>query len=87
MKRYILVPLRIGDREITRDIFVEGKVYNGGTSARLVGDIVELRKGTCVERYMIAYRITRELPEEEFIITYAQPFEVVEAKSGWRCAV
>lgn len=87
MKRYILVPYRIGDREVTRDCLLEGKTYNGGTSARLVGDIVELRKGTCIERYMIAHRITRELPEEEFIIPYAQPFEVVELKSGWRRVV
>jgi hypothetical protein len=33
---------------------------------------------------MVAHVVRRELPDEEFIIPYAQPFEVVE-KSVWRC--
>jgi len=86
MKRYILVPLKIGS-EIVRDILVEGQVYNGGTTARLTNSIVEVEKGDRIERYMVAYRITRELPDEEFVIPYAQPFEVVEKKSHWRCVV
>ena len=86
MKRYILVPIKAG-QEVVRDALVEGETYNGGTTARLTHNgIVEVQKGSRVERYLVAHRVVRELPEEEFIIPYAHPFEVVEKKS-WRCKV
>lgn len=86
MKRYILVPIKVGS-EVVRDLLVEGQTYNGGTTARLTCDgIVEVQKGYRVERYLISHHVVRDLPEEEFIIPYAQPFEVVE-KSSWRYKV
>ena len=85
MKRYILAPIRVG-QEVIRDVLVEGETYNGGTVAHVKDGVVEIQKGYRIERYMVASVIRRELPDEEFVIPYAQPFEIVE-RSSWRCAV
>ncbi len=82
MKRYILAPIRVG-QEVIRDVLVEGQTYNGGTVAHVKDGVVEIQKGYRVERYMIASVIKRELPDEEFVIPYAQPFEVLN-RSSWR---
>lgn len=77
MKRYILAPISVGEH-ITRELLVEGVESRQGVLARLTRDgVVEVQKGSRTERYLVSERVRKVFPEEEFIIPYAQPFEVV----------